>query len=69
MSKKLSRIIAAVMFVLAISFLAFALTHPNASFPWSNAVTYAIYAVYIWQWRFCLSRRSKGKSEYFEVSL
>ena len=47
MSKKLSRIIAAVMFILAIAFLAFALAHPNASFTWSNAVTYAIYAVYI----------------------
>ncbi len=47
MSKKLSRIIAAVMFILAIAFLAFALAHPNASFPWSNVVTYAIYAVYI----------------------
>lgn len=47
MSKKLSRIIAAVMLVLAIAFLTFALTYPNASFPWSNAVTYAIYAVYV----------------------
>ncbi len=47
MSKKLSRMIATVMLVLAIAFLAFALTHPTASFPWSNAVTYTIYAVYI----------------------
>lgn len=47
MSKKLSRIIAAVMLVLAIAFLTFALTHPNASFPWSNTVTYVIYAVYV----------------------
>lgn len=47
MSKKLSRNIAVVMLVLAIAFLAFALTHPNASFPWSNAVTYTIYAVYV----------------------
>jgi len=47
MSKKISRIIASVMLVLATAFLVFALTHPNASFPWSNAVTYTIYVGYI----------------------
>lgn len=46
MSKKLSRIIAAVMLVLAAVFVVFALTHPTASFPWSNAITYSIYIVY-----------------------
>lgn len=47
MYKKLSRIIAAIMLILAAVFAAYALTHPTASFPWSNAVTYTIYAVYL----------------------
>ncbi len=34
------------MLVLALAFLAFAFTHPEAGFPWSNSVTYFIYAVY-----------------------
>ena len=46
LSKKKSRIIASIMLILAIVFFVFAITHPTASFPWSNAVTYFIYAVY-----------------------
>ena len=45
--KKLSRIIAAVMLIVAAVFFAFAITHPTASFPWSNTVTYSGYAVYL----------------------
>ncbi len=45
--KKKSRIVALIMLVLAIAFFAFAITHPTASFPWSNTITYFIYAVYI----------------------
>lgn len=36
-----------IMLIVAIAFVVFALKHPEASFPWSNAVTYAIYAVYL----------------------
>lgn len=45
--QKKSRIIASIMLIAAIAFFAFAITHPTASFPWSNAATYFIYAVYI----------------------
>ncbi|MCM1186949.1 MAG: hypothetical protein NC251_07700 [Lachnoclostridium sp.] len=47
MSKKKARIIAGIMLVFAIGFFVYALTHPTASFPWSNAVTYFIYALYL----------------------
>lgn len=47
MAKKTSRIIGMIMLIVAIAFVVFALKHPEASFPWSNAVTYAIYAVYL----------------------
>ncbi len=36
-----------VMLVGAIVFLGYALAHPEASFPWSNEVTFAIYGVYL----------------------
>lgn len=45
--KKPLRIVAVLMLILAICFFAFAITHPTADFPWSNTVTYVIYAVYI----------------------
>ncbi|MCM1327012.1 MAG: hypothetical protein NC094_09425 [Bacteroidales bacterium] len=47
MSKKKVRIIAGVMLIFAIGFFVYALTHPTASFPWSNVVTYFIYALYL----------------------
>ena len=37
--KKLSRIIAVIMLVIAILFIIVALNKPQASFPWSNTVT------------------------------
>lgn len=45
-SKKESRITALIMLICAIVFIVFAVTHPESSFPWNNAVTYSIYAVY-----------------------
>lgn len=45
--KKKSRAVASVMLIAALAFFVFAVTHPTASFPWSNAVTYWIYAVYV----------------------
>ena len=47
MAKKLSRIIAALMLILAIAFIAYALNHPEAGFPWNNAITYVLYIVYL----------------------
>jgi type IV secretory pathway VirB2 component (pilin) len=46
MTKKLSRIIAAAMLFLAAAFLCYALNHPEASFPWSNTITFILYGVY-----------------------
>ena len=46
MTKKLSRIIGILMFVLAIAFVMFAFSHPKMSFPWNNTITYPLYGVY-----------------------
>ena len=46
MNKKTLRIIGVVMAVIAIGFIAFALTHPEMRFPWSNTVTYVLYGLY-----------------------
>ena len=46
MTKKTSRIIGIVMLVLAITFIIFAFSHPEMSFPWSNTITYLLYGVY-----------------------
>lgn len=47
MKKKISRIIGAIMLVAAIVFVVFALNHPEMSFPWSNTITYLLYALYL----------------------
>lgn len=47
MSKRVSRITGAVMFLIAIAFVIYALNNPQGSFPWSNTVTYSIYGVYV----------------------
>lgn len=47
MTKKTSRIVGIIMLAVAIAFFVFALGHPKAGFPWSNIVTYVIYAVYL----------------------
>lgn len=46
MSKKVSRIIGVFMLAAAVIFVIIALMNPQMSFPFSNAVTYCIYAVY-----------------------
>lgn len=46
MNKKYSRIIAAIMLIVAVVFICIALNNPQASFPWSNTVTYILYGVY-----------------------
>ena len=45
--KKACRIIASIMFLVAIGFVIFALNHPESAFPWSNTVTYLIYGIYV----------------------
>ena len=45
--KKLSRIIATIMLVIALGFIVYAINHPELSWPWSNAVTFTIYGIYL----------------------
>lgn len=47
MTKKISRIISAVMLAVAVLFFLYALNHPEASFLWGNAITYTLYGVYL----------------------
>lgn len=44
--KKISRIIASVMFVVAAVFFVMALNHPEFSWPWSNNTSYGLYCIY-----------------------
>ena len=46
MRKKTSWTIGLIMLIVAIAFVIFAFTHPTASFPWSNTITYILYIVY-----------------------
>ncbi len=45
-SKNVKLIVALVMIAIAVIFFIYALSNPQASFLWSNSVTYAIYGVY-----------------------
>lgn len=47
MSKKYSRIVATIMLIIAIIFFVVALNNPQASFPWSNTITYIFYGIYV----------------------
>ena len=48
MKRKISLAIGAVLTVIAVCFASYAAGHPEASFPWSNRITFMIYGVYIW---------------------
>ena len=45
MKKTTSRYIGAALLLLFAAFAVFALGHPEASFPWNNAVTYCLYGM------------------------
>lgn len=47
MNKKRSLMIGLVLLTAAVLFVAYALHHPEASFPWSNRVTFILYGVYL----------------------
>lgn len=47
MNKKISRIIGMIMLVVAIIFLVFALSNPQASWNWNNTITYTLYIIYL----------------------
>ena len=48
MNRKTSLLIGAGLLTIAVCFLFYAAIHPEASFPWSNQITFMIYGVYIW---------------------
>lgn len=47
MGKKVSRLIATIMLAIAVGFVAYAFSHPEASFPWNNVITFGIFIVYL----------------------
>ena len=48
MKKSTSLIIGVVLAVIAVCFVRYAAGHPEASFPWSNRITFMIYGAYVW---------------------
>jgi ABC-type transport system involved in cytochrome c biogenesis permease subunit len=47
MQKKVFSGLSIGMLLFAICFIVYALNNPQASFPWSNSYTYAIYIIYL----------------------
>ena len=48
MKKTTSLIIGVVLAALAVCFTSYAAGHPEASFPWSNRITFMLYGAYVW---------------------
>ena len=48
MKSRTSVIIGTVILIIAGGFVAFAMQHPELSFPWSQRVTFMLYGAYIW---------------------
>ena len=48
MKSRTSVIIGMVMLIIAGGFVAFAMQHPELSFPWSQRITFMLYGAYIW---------------------
>ena len=48
MKKSTSLTIGGLLVAIAVCFAVYATGHPEASFPWSNRITFMIYGVYIW---------------------
>ena len=48
MKKATSLMIGAFLAAIAVCFVSYAAGHPEASFPWSNRITFMIYGVYVW---------------------
>ncbi len=46
MKNRISLIVALIMITIAVAFFIYALSNPQASFLWSNTVTYTLYAAY-----------------------
>ena len=48
MKRKTSLTIGAVLAAIAVCFVVYAAGHPEASFPWSNRITFILYGAYVW---------------------
>lgn len=48
MKSRTSVIIGTIMLVIAVGFVAFAMQHPELSFPWNQRITFMLYGAYIW---------------------
>ena len=48
MKRKTSLAIGAVLAAIAVCFVSYAAGHPEASFPWSNRITFMLYGAYVW---------------------
>ena len=72
MKSRTAVIIGTVILIIAGGFVAFAMQHPELSFPWSQRVTFMLYGAYIWFiFRFLIdipvfrrNRENIGKSSY-----
>ncbi len=48
MKKATPLVIGAFLAAIAVCFVRYASGHPEASFPWSNRITFMLYGVYVW---------------------
>jgi hypothetical protein len=48
MKKSTSSIVGGILAAIAVCFVGYAAGHPEASFPWSNRITFMIYGAYVW---------------------
>ena len=48
MKRKTSLAIGAILAAIAVCFVVYAAGHPEASFPWSNRITFILYGAYVW---------------------
>ena len=48
MKRKTSLAIGAVLAAITVCFVVYAAGHPEASFPWSNRITFMLYGAYVW---------------------
>lgn len=69
MKKLISRILGTAMLIGAILFISFAITHPEMSFPWSNVLSYLLYAIYLAIMLILLIAPSRKKKRYISKNL
>ena len=48
MKKSASLMIGGILAAIAVYFVVYAAGHPEASFPWSNRITFMLYGAYVW---------------------